>query len=258
MRAMITAVLAGGVLAASVGTCGQDEPTAADTPRVESTLAVAALVTPNSLYAATGAPPVVVFGANGSLAIGGGHTAARPGAPSSTTAIPTRGGSDFATIETLFAPTVYARPTAAPTSGGSTRLAPTAFGAPNANPADFGNLIGAVVGVFISNGDEPGENGGLLIGNGADGGNGLAGQRGGNGGDAGLFGNGGAGGAGGGTTTNSGSGCGGNGGDGGHGGVGAPGGRAVPQVRGTAPMGMTVPAATAAVNCNYPAPSRAA
>jgi hypothetical protein len=31
-------------------------------------------------------------------------------------------------------------------------------------------LIAALIGVFISNGDEPGENGGLLTGNGANGG----------------------------------------------------------------------------------------
>jgi len=49
-----------------------------------------------------------------------------------------------------------------------------------------GDLISALVAVFISNGDEPGENGELLIGNGADGGPGQNGGRGGL-----LFGNGG-------------------------------------------------------------------
>jgi hypothetical protein len=80
-------------------------------------------------------------------------------------------------------------------------------------PGPGGDLITALIAVFISNGDEPGENGGLLIGNGADGGPGQNGGRGGllfgnggnggagslleaggNGGNAGLFGNGGAGG----------------------------------------------------------------
>ncbi|HJT95407.1 MAG TPA: PE family protein, partial [Mycobacterium sp.] len=56
-------------------------------------------------------------------------------------------------------------------------------------PGDFGNLLGAVVAIFISNGDEPGENAGLLIGNGADGGFNQDGGRGGL-----LFGNGGRGG----------------------------------------------------------------
>ena len=69
------------------------------------------------------------------------------------------------------------------------------------------NAVAALIGVFIGNGDEPGENGGLLIGNGAPGapgqdggrggllfgnggrgGDGLTGQDGGNGGAAGLFG----------------------------------------------------------------------
>jgi hypothetical protein len=52
---MMTAVLAGGVLAAAgVATVGLDEPTPTSTPRVQSKPTVAALVTPNSLYAATG------------------------------------------------------------------------------------------------------------------------------------------------------------------------------------------------------------
>jgi hypothetical protein len=90
MKTVITAVLAGGVLAAaSAGAIGQHEPTAVVNPRVPSTSAVAALVTPNSLYAATVAPPVPVFGTNGSLGIGGGHTAAGPGALQVVSAHPT-------------------------------------------------------------------------------------------------------------------------------------------------------------------------
>jgi hypothetical protein len=76
---------------------------------------------------------------------------------------------------------------------------------PNAlQPGGIGDPLTAFIRIFVSNGDEPGENGGLLIGNGADGGpgqnggrggllfgnggrggDGLAGQRGGDGGDAG-------------------------------------------------------------------------
>ncbi|ORA53494.1 hypothetical protein BST22_10165, partial [Mycolicibacterium chubuense] len=57
-------------------------------------------------------------------------------------------------------------------------------------PSDgLGGLLGASIAFFISDGDEPGENGGLLIGNGAAG---APGQKGGNGGL--LFGNGGRGG----------------------------------------------------------------
>ena len=86
--------------------------------------------------------------------------------------------------------------------------------APSSDPVT--SLLVDVVSALISNGDEPGENGGLLIGTGApgaagqDGGNGglllgnggaggaaaNSGQTGGNGGSAGLIGNGGAGGAG--------------------------------------------------------------
>jgi hypothetical protein len=44
---------------------------------------------------------------------------------------------------------------------------------PLAAPGDFGNLLGEFIGIFISNGDEPGENGGLLFGNGGRGGDGL-------------------------------------------------------------------------------------
>lgn len=42
-------------------------------------------------------------------------------------------------------------------------------------PTPGGDLISSFIGVFIANGDEPGENGGLLIGNGADGGPGQNG-----------------------------------------------------------------------------------
>ncbi|WP_338396427.1 PGRS repeat-containing protein, partial [Mycolicibacterium phlei] len=108
-------------------------------------------------------------------------------------------------------------------------------------PADpVSNLLGGLVHALISNGDEPGENGGLLIGSGAAGapgesggngglllGNGGAGgaaenssQTGGNGGSAGLIGTGGAGGDGY-TPPIAGAGdvAGTAGGDGGHGGI---------------------------------------
>jgi hypothetical protein len=84
---------------------GPDQPTTAAKPRVESTPAVAVQVTPNSLHAVTGAPPSVVFGANGSLGIGGGHTAVGPSAPRATATIPTTVSSDISRVETLFFPT---------------------------------------------------------------------------------------------------------------------------------------------------------
>jgi hypothetical protein len=107
---------------------------------------------------------------------------------------------------------------AAARTGGGTSAATLASPAASANLAavpaaaigNIANLIGGAIGIFITNGDEPGENGGFLIGSGAPG---SAGQDGGNGG---LIGNGGAAGSG---FPNIGVGVnGGNGGDGGNGG----------------------------------------
>lgn len=101
-------------------------------------------------------------------------------------------------------------------------------------PNGGADLVTALVSVFVGNGDEPGENGGLLIGNGAPGapgqdggrggllfgnggrgGDGLTGQKGGNGGDAGVFGDAGNGGRGGNAATSKGTALGGDAGDGG-------------------------------------------
>jgi hypothetical protein len=85
-------------------------------------------------------------------------------------------------------------PTATPSSGSEPASTPTAAG-PARNP--FAEAIGQmtfnsvkVAGIFVNNGDEPGENGGLFFGNGADGADGQDGGRaglffgrGGNGGD---------------------------------------------------------------------------
>jgi len=106
-------------------------------------------------------------------------------------------------------------------------------------PGADSDFVTALVAVFISNGDEPGENGGLLFGNGGRGGYGLPGQQGGDGGNAGLFGAGGAGGIGGNAAVSKGTafggdagdggtavfGSGGNGGKGGQGGAGGAGGQ---------------------------------
>jgi len=118
----------------------------------------------------------------------------------------------------LFSPTTIARTALVPGGGGGAAAADTNFrvaalAAPGADP------IGALIAVFISDGtaEHPdaglligngwsapagsglnGGRGGLLIGNGGDGGSGAPGQAGGNGGDGGLlFGNGGNGGRGG-------------------------------------------------------------
>jgi hypothetical protein len=249
MKAMMTAVLAGGVLVDGVASVGHDEPTRTSTPRVQGKPTVAALVTPNSLYAATGAPPVVVFGTNGSLGIGGAHTAAGPGATPSDRQIPATVDHDPSLMSTsmVFAPTTFARP-ASPSSDSrsAVSVAPVpAVGIPGlfSPTGAFLGLIGPG-GLLIGDGVLPGQNGGWLIGNGADGGpgqdggrggllfgnggnggngyaghpnggnggNGYAGHpNGGNGCSAGLFGNGGNGGA----VTGTGTAVGGNGGDGG-------------------------------------------
>jgi len=122
MKAMMTAVLAGGVLvAAGVASVGHDEPTPTSAPRVQGKPTVAALVTPNRLYAATGAPPVVVFGTNGSLGIGGAHTAAGPGATPIDRPTPAAVDHDRGLMSTsmFFAPTTFARPASTPSDSRS-------------------------------------------------------------------------------------------------------------------------------------------
>ncbi|KXW71600.1 hypothetical protein MPHL43070_15815, partial [Mycolicibacterium phlei DSM 43070] len=127
---------------------------------------------------------------------------------------PGRGRSTSVTASLFFAPTLRAAlDTAALVDGSGPGFTNASLAQANSG-VDVAAFLGAVVAVFISNGDEPGENGGLLIGNGADGGPGQAGGRGGllfgnggrggdgdathidggRGGAAGLFGNGGAGG----------------------------------------------------------------
>lgn len=136
----------------------------------------------------------------------------------------------------LFAPRLGTRPSA---SNPSTSISLTSNPLTTAGlqPNGIGDPLAAFIKIFVSNGDEPGENGGLLIGNGADGGPGqnggrggllmgnggaggagLAGQRGGDGGAAGLFGVGGAGGNGG-DATGTGDVTAGGGGNGGRGGL---------------------------------------
>jgi hypothetical protein len=83
-------------------------------------------------------------------------------------ALPVQVGENYAPV------TAFLHPTAALVGDGP---------APHATPAGAAvnpvGILGAAVAVFVSNGDEPGENGGLLIGNGADGGPGQDGGRGG-------------------------------------------------------------------------------
>lgn len=251
----IAAALTVGLLAAG-GTTVIDKAQPADAvepvSRGQSTPAIAALVTPNTLYAAAGAPPIVMFGTNGSLGIG--HT---PIASESdavivmNVAVAERNFGDRAVpaIETPSAPRTSVRPERVRTGGDSTPLmaatspmiTPSVFG-PAALPlftptGAFLGLIGPG-GLLIGNGIDAaagctgaacnGGNGGFLFGNGG------AGANGGVGGNAGLIGNGGRGGDGLGiitiSTEDAIGGSGGNGGNGGmlmgNGGAGGQGGSA--------------------------------
>src|SRR5882757_2240354 len=165
------------------------------------------VATPNSLLAAGGSSPVVVFSSAASVSVGKNGTSKR-----SADTLPS--GADFV------APIVFAgqTPTSTGGGGGPDALAatftpgPTALVAPTdvPGPTLFGlfsptgaflGLIGPG-GLLIGDGVLPGQNGGLLFGNGADGGSVGTDDsgNGGNGGNGGLlFGNGGAGGSGGGT-----------------------------------------------------------
>src|SRR2546421_5833784 len=208
---MITAVLAAGVLAAaSSATQVSQQPTASLRSAVHdadgSKPVLAAVVTPNSLFAAVGAPQILVLGPGGSLAVGSaGEAAPVPITPTGDNSATQPAGVHVAVSGPgspalrLMASTIQAR-SATPTGGRPAGSVPLAFtssttggpvGLAAVNPSDaIGNLIGGVIGVFIGNGG-PGQNAGLLIGNGGDG---LAGQNGGRGGL--LFGNGGNGGVG--------------------------------------------------------------
>ena len=217
----LTAAVAVGVLAAA-GTSAIDgtqlTPAAKPAHQVAQETAMpalAAVVTPNSLYAATGAPPVVVLGPSGSLVLPAGYVVApvATGSGGVSAVTPTGGsrGSSAAANPTLsFSPAMLARSTSSPSDGGAGPIlagsGPAAFASsasfplatPDAasSPTGFGlfsptgaflGLIGPG-GVLIGDGVLPGQNGGVLLGNGAPG---AEGQRGGN---AGLIGNGGDGG----------------------------------------------------------------
>ena len=184
---MLAAAVATGVAATGVSYFSEAVPPAAQStsmaPMVVSTPSPRAFATPNRLLeAATGHPAL----STGAAAQANSAAVARPAGPSavpeaqSRPAVPQRvarvrvsGNDDPSRI--------FRHPTSA-VVGDRPATFVTAAG-PAVNPI---GILGAAFAVFVSNGDEPGENGGLLIGNGADGG---PGQDGGNGGL--LFGNGG-------------------------------------------------------------------
>ena len=184
-----TALTAGVIAAAGTGAVAATPSAPGTTPaqRVSAVPSLTAVVTPNSLYAATGRPPAAVFGPNGSLALPAGYFVAPVATASSgvgavvsnpslsfspTTLARTTlssGGGSAATTDAGFEPKVFATPN--PASG------PTSFGLFSPTGAFLG-LIGPG-GLLIGDGVLPGQDGGWLIGNGADGG---PGQDGGNGG----------------------------------------------------------------------------
>ena len=210
-KTVITAAVAAGILAAAGTAASPGTPSSAPgaihTPSVATSSAspaLAALVTPNSLLAAVTNPPtargfgpVAVFapaGGNASTgAAGGGGLVGGP----ATAPVGDGGGSATASGPNFTAPTIFAHPT--PTGGGSIPAVggPTLMAAAIPDPtaglvSPTGAFLGLIGpgGLLIGDGVLPGQNGGLLFGNGAPGG---PDQRGGNGG---IIGNGGIGGLG--------------------------------------------------------------
>src|SRR3954451_22551743 len=195
-KSMITAVMAAGVLdGASTATQTSEllsipARPAAHRARVSQPV-LAAVVTPNRLFAAGGAPQIELLAPGGSLGEGSaGETA--PVLPVPTGGTPT---TRPAGVRVVMSGNASSAPRFFGAAARNRSAAPTAAGRPLTsavvNPGDaIGSLIGSVVGIFIGNGG-PGQNAGLLIGNGGDG---LPGQNGGRGGL--LFGNGGNGGIG--------------------------------------------------------------
>jgi hypothetical protein len=161
-RTMITAALAAGVLAAAgTASLGVAPPAPTDRPATQgvSTSAplLAAVVTPNSLFGAGGAPQVLVLAPGGSLGLGGGAAPVSGGVtPGSLIGAFTPSGSGGAAAgPNFFAPTVFAGTAATPTGGGATLGAPMTFSA--ATPVDaLDGLIGAAGG---NGGTKNGSNG---------------------------------------------------------------------------------------------------
>ena len=133
--------------------------------------ALTALVTPNSLYAATGESRVGILGPTGTMTLPEGYFVS-----SVSETIPGPAGDNRAQVSNpslSFAPAIV--PQTTPSSGGggqprtvATASGPTSFGLFSPTGAFLG-LIGPG-GLLIGNGVLQGQNGGWLMGNGADGG----------------------------------------------------------------------------------------
>jgi hypothetical protein len=252
---MFTAAIAVGVIAvaAGAGPAGSDRGARPVASQVPSSAphhqpyapALAAASTPTPLLAAillggesapsgavvtepaaSGVSSPVPTATVGADATSAGHSAITATPTLRTIATPGNGGDDDRTDR--------ARSSVAAGSVAPFAVTPSLPGTP---PPDLGTFIGSMVKVFISDGGpgqnaglligngghgfagQDGGNGGLLFGNGGDGGYGLRGGYGGTGGNAGLFGNGGKGGTGSFSITGFGTATAGNGGRGGNGGM---------------------------------------
>ncbi|WP_283817855.1 hypothetical protein [Mycolicibacterium lacusdiani] len=257
---MVTAAIAVGVIAVAAGAVptGSDRGSQPITSQVPSTAlqhqayapALAAASTPTPLLAAIllgGEPASRGAVATESVASG----VSSPVATATTTNGASIGGDATSAGHSAITATPTQRTTAAnvgnddPADRGRSSVAAgsgAAFAAvapslPGTPPPDLGTFIGSMVKVFISDGGpgqnaglligngghgfagQNGGNGGLLFGNGGDGGYGVRGGYGGTGGNAGLFGNGGKGGTGSFSITGFGTATAGNGGRGGNGGM---------------------------------------
>ena len=179
-------LIAGAVSAVVVAAAGTaalpGAPSSAPAPRYPTGVAIssampalAAVVTPNSLYAAAGGPAVAVLGPNGSLALPDGYYIA-PVAPVGPVPVGSSGlsatapAADRATAATLS--TLY-RP-ASSSGRGDEATSPVAVGGPTnfglfSPTGAFLGLVGPG-GLLIGDGVLPGQDGGILFGNGADGG----------------------------------------------------------------------------------------
>jgi hypothetical protein len=143
---MLAAALAAGMIAAP-GT---------DAAQHMSTMpALAAVVTPNSLYAATAAPPVVVLGPNGSMTLPDGYfVAAVPKGSDGPGAVVAAGGGAMVSNPSLsFAPATLARPKSSPGGGGAMTnpagFEPTAFATPNAGSGTTSFGLFSPTGAFL-------------------------------------------------------------------------------------------------------------
>jgi len=116
-KTLVTCAVSAVVVAAAGAAALPDTPSlntrhTASVANSSATPALTALVTPNRLYAATGAPPVVTLGPSGSLAYPDGYFVA----PVANAAEPQDNGATVANPSLSFAPETFSRSTSLPDS----------------------------------------------------------------------------------------------------------------------------------------------